>query len=188
MTTRETETGVPVTEAEVAEVLDNFRPGQVVPSFEIFLAYDRLMKEYRQPLASRVALGRALTAAGCEKVRKQKRVAGKKEETHCWRIAVPPGYSVDAEDDRQARAVIEHVGPGIHSNSSLHEAYARLASEHRWRGRMSQGELMRALNRLGVHRMTDRGQPSRFIPDNSAPAPKAVPRPVPRVDFEEPTS
>lgn len=187
MTTRETGTGIPVTEAEVAEVLENFRPGQVVPSFQIFLAYDRLMKEYRQPLASRVALGRALTAAGCKKVRKQRRVAGKMEETHCWSIPVPPGYSVVAEDERQARAVIERVGPGIHSNSSLYEAYVRLAAEKRWRGQMTQGELLRALNGLGVHRMTNKGQPSRFIPDNTGPAPKAPPRPIPRVDFEEPT-
>jgi hypothetical protein len=183
MTTRQPGTGIPVTEAEVAEVLENFRPGQLVPSFQIFLAYDRLMKEYGQPLASRVALGRALTAAGCEKVRKQKRVAGKKEETHCWRIAIPPGYSVVAEDERQARAVIGHVGPGIHSHPALHRAYVQLAQENRWRGQMTQAELMRALTRLGVHRMMDKGQPARFIPDNSAPAPKASDRPVPRADF-----
>ena len=184
MTTRKPGTGIPVAEDEVAEVLGSFRPGQVVPSSQIFLAYDRLMKEYRQPLASRVALGRALTAAGCEKVRKQKRVAGKMEETHCWRIAVPPGYNVVAEDERQARAVIEHLGPGIYSNATMHQAYLRMASENRWRGQMSQGELMRAMNRLGVHRMPN-GQ-SRFIPDNSGPAPVASPRPVQHRDFEDP--
>lgn len=187
MTSRETGTGIPVTEAEVTEVLELFRPGQVVPSVQIFLAYDRLMREYDQPLASRVALGRALTAAGCTRVRKQKRVAGKIEETSCWSIPVPPGYSVVAEDERQARALIERVGPGIHSNASLHDAYFRLASENRWRGQMSKGELLRALNRLGIHRIPHKGQPSRFIPDNSAPAPKATDRPAPRSDFDEPT-
>lgn len=185
MTTRTPGTGIPVTDAEVAEVLEGFRPGQVVPSSQIFLAYDGLMREYGQPLASRVALGRALTAAGCERTRKQKRVAGKVEETSCWRIPVPSGYNLVAEDERQARAVIERVGPGIHSNRYLYRAYTSLASEKVWRGRMSEADLARALTRLGVHRMPHKGQPSRFIPDNSTPAPKAVDRPVPRSDFDE---
>lgn len=184
MTIRQTGTGIPVTDAEVAEVLENFRPGQVVPSFEIFLAYDALMKEYGQPLASRVALGRALTAAGCKKVRKQKRVAGKVEETGCWSIPVPSGYNLEAEDERQARAVIERLGPGIHSNATIYRTYALMASEKVWRGRMAEADLARTLTRLGLQRIRDKGQPSRFIPDKSGPAPVASPRPVPRVDFQ----
>jgi hypothetical protein len=185
MDDKETGTGIPVTPSEVAEVLENFRPGSVVPSFEIFLAYDRLMKEYRQPLASRVALGRALTEAGCSKTRTRKRVSGKTEETRCWRIASPPGFNLVSEDDRQARAVIERVGPGIHSNTTLYRTYTLMASEKVWRGRMSEADLARALTRLGIVRQSYKGQACRYIPDNSSPAPKAIPRPVPRVDFQD---
>lgn len=183
MTTREPGTGIPVTDAEVAEVLEDFRPGQVVPSFQIFVSYDRLMKEYGQPLASRVALGRALTAAGCEKVRKQRREKGKMTEVNCWRVPIPPGYNVMAEDERQARAVIDRMGPGIHPNASIYQAYLSMASEKAWRGRMSGPDLARVLTRLGLHRINDKGQPCRFVPDDSVPAPKTSDRPVPRTDF-----
>lgn len=159
----QTETGVLVTRGEVDEILADFRPGMVVLSTEVFRRYVRLMEGYRQPIASRVALGRALTDAGCQRTRKQRRVKGKMEETSCWTVPRTGHHDAIPTDRDQAKAALTAVGPGIRPNEEIYQAYLKLSREKGWRAEMSRSVFATILTKMGVHRMHDKGEPCRLV-------------------------
>jgi len=157
-----------VTQDDVERILAQLRPGSLQPSTEMFRLYVRLMEEDRRPIATRNALGRALTQAGCTRHRVKRRG----EEIHSWRV---PGsaQAADAEDRERVRQVHQELGPGIHSNALIDETYRRLARERGWRHLLPEVALARLLTQLGYPRMTykpkgapGRGAPSRYFDVN----------------------
>jgi hypothetical protein len=159
----EPETGqMPVVTLDDVQALHaQLRPGSAYSSASLWTRYVRLMEEARRPLATRNALGRALTAAGWKRHRARRRVAGKVEETSSW--IVPGAPPVDEEGERM-KATLAALGGGIHPEELIQDTYFRLAREHGWRWTTDRAGIIRWLTKNGYHRMIEKGKRSRYVP------------------------
>lgn len=152
-----------VTEWDTTRLIEQVRAGSLQPSAEMFRLYVRLMESDRRSVATRNALGRALTAAGCTR----QRVVRNGAQIHAWRI---PGYPTAAleKDFEEVKAVHRELGGGIHPHTLIYETYQRLARERKWGDNLLDWSgLMSVMTRLNYPRMVEKGQPSRYFSPNT---------------------
>lgn len=151
-----------VTPDDVERLISGQRPGALVPSTALFTLYVRLMESDRRPVATRNALGRALSQAGC----KRQRIKRRGVEIHAWRMPGPPLSSMEEEEKDRVRAVHRELGEGIHPNTLVNDTYQRLARKHVWHSTLSESQLASLLTKMGYVRMTEKGAPSRYFSTN----------------------
>jgi hypothetical protein len=153
--------GVPViTQEEIAALLADLKPGTMRTSAELWARYVSQMEAADQMIASRNALGRALTEYGAMRRRNRKVVSGKQVETSYW---VVPGAPPVNESAEHAQTLIRTMGEGIHPTDQIWSTYQAMAAEHGWRWTDDRATLMRRLTALGRPAMIEKGRQCRYF-------------------------
>jgi hypothetical protein len=143
-----------VTQDDVRTLLHVYKPGTAEPSTVLYARYTRIMEQAGRPVASRNALGRALTLYGCVRHRNRHRSGGKQTEVNGWVI---PGASYEDNQENQVRALLQVSGPGFHRVDEVYERYCAMGRDAGWRNTLSKNGLSRRLRALGRPQLTEKG-------------------------------
>lgn len=147
-------TGIRVPDEDVVALLVPLKPGSSHTSAALHERYAAMMAAAGRPIASQIALSRALLRYGCPRrvVRKAKGRRG-----HQVRTDVPmfeaPGRQGGQPIDDEITALIRDMGPGLHP---LDEIYRRYLCMPHAEAPMSRPALMARLGRRGIAEVRDR--------------------------------
>jgi hypothetical protein len=152
-----------VSDSDVLAVRSEFRPGLVVPFIDLYERYGTVMRRAGLPVASKEALGRALTRHDWERkvVRKARGRRGQQvvTETHCR--VIPGAPVVDEEAERLGTLVLTLLDGEDHSiipRDTVWPAYLKLVRQHGWDQVEDRKRVNRWLSSRGAVKMTEGGK------------------------------